>query len=107
MIGVLLFNTSKNGLQLSVAMAKMRSVFDPVTIAMVKAGERSGKLPFILEDLAKRLEQASSIKGKTLASLYYPMFVIGMTLVGATVVNFFVFPSIMSNFKMMNAKLPR
>lgn len=105
-IGVLLFNTSKNGLQLSAAMQKMESLFDSVMIAMVKAGELSGKLPFILEDLAKRLEQVSSVKSKTMASLYYPIFVIGMTLVGSMIVNFFVFPSIMSNFKMMNAKLP-
>ena len=106
-IGVLLFNTGKNGLQLSVAMQKMSSVFDSVMIAMVKAGEFSGKLPFILEDLAKRLEQTSTVKSKTMASLYYPMFILGMTMAGATVVNFFVFPSIMSNFKMMNAKLPK
>lgn len=105
-IGVLLWSTAKNGLQLSAAMEKMNSLFDQVMIAMIKAGERSGKLPFILEDLAKRMEQASNIRSKTLTSLYYPIFVIGLTIVGATIVNFFVFPSIMSNFKMMDAKLP-
>lgn len=106
-IGVLLFHSAKNGLGLSEAMEKLKPMFDPITIAMVKAGERSGELPTVLEDLAYRMEQASVIKSKTLAGLYYPLFVIAITLIGALIVNFFVFPSIIRNFKMMNAKLPR
>lgn len=106
-IGVLLFHSSKNGLGLSEAMEKLKPMFDPITIAMIKAGERSGELPSVLEDLANRMEQASVIKSKTLAGLYYPLFVIAITIIGALVVNFFVFPSIIRNFKMMNAKLPK
>lgn len=106
-IGVLVFNTSKNGLQLSAAMEKLKCIFDTVTIAMIKAGEHSGELPFILEDLAKQMEQSAIIKAKTLAGLAYPMFVIGITFIGVIVINFFVFPSIIRNFKMINAKLPK
>ncbi len=106
-IGILLFHTSKNGLQLSAAMEKLKSIFDSVTIAMVKAGESSGRLPFVLEDLAKRMEQAAIIRGKTLAGLAYPMFVLGVTFIGVIIINFFVFPSIIRNFKMVNAKLPK
>lgn len=106
-IGVLLFNISRNGLQFSEAMEKLKTIFDSVTIAMVKAGEHSGELPVVLEDLARRMEHLAIIKSKTIAALAYPMFVLGITFIGVIVVNFFVFPSIIRNFKMVNADLPK
>ena len=106
-IGVLLHHSSKNGLLLSEAMERVSTFFDPIIIALVKSGEKSGELPAVLEDLANRLERSEKIKGKTLAGLYYPMAVVVITIIGGIIVNFFVFPSIMRNFKMLNAELPK
>lgn len=106
-IGVLIDHTLKNGLQLSEAMERVGEVFDAVTIAAVKAGERSGELPEVLGDLSMRLEQSQKIKKKVLSGLSYPMVVILFTIIAAVVINFFVFPSIIRNFKMLDAELPK
>ena len=105
-IGILILNTSKNGLSLSAAMEKASGFFDAVTIAIVKAGEKSGNLSLVLGDLAERLDQAEKIKKKVIAGLYYPAVVVAITLIAAGIVNFFVFPSILANFKLMGAQLP-
>ena len=107
LIGVLIHHTLKNGLLLSEAMSRVDTFFDPITIAIIKAGEQSGELVNVLEDYTKKLEQFQQLKSKTLSGLYYPLIVICITLVAAGIVNFFVFPSIIRNFKMLNAELPR
>ncbi|MCA9357575.1 type II secretion system F family protein [Candidatus Kaiserbacteria bacterium] len=106
-IGVLVDKILSQGLSLSQAMKALGAVFDPVTIALVQAGEKSGELCQVLAELVKKLESIEVIKRKTLAGLYYPLVVILITLVAIGIIHFFVFPSVMQNFKMLSAELPK
>ncbi len=60
------------GTDLADAMAKDPAVFDPVHVAMVRAGERGGFLEQTLARLAKLLESQADLRSKVLGNLIYP-----------------------------------
>jgi len=74
----------ESGLSLSTAMAKHTDVFNTVFIAVVKAGEASGRLPEVLKDVASELERDYGFSSKLKNAMLYPAFiVIAIIVIGA------------------------
>jgi len=88
------------------ALALYPSVFSPVFINMVNAGESSGTLEIVLERLADFNENREDSKNKIQASLAYPVLMscigFGVLLVLLT----YVVPGIVNIFSDMNQTLP-
>jgi len=101
-----LCNDVNEGGALSDACAQYPSVFPPLFVNMVAAGEASGTLDQVLVRLADMLERRVDLAGKVKAAVAYPLM---MTVVAAGVVIFllsFVVPGITRIFVEMNRTLP-
>ncbi len=60
------------GSTLSESFERATSSFGPAVISMVKAGEQSGRLVFVLLQLSDRLERAQQIRNQLVSALSYP-----------------------------------
>jgi len=65
----------EEGHSLSLALSRHPDIFDNVFVAVVKAGEATGKLDQALLSLADRLEKDASFRGKVRSALIYPAFI--------------------------------
>jgi general secretion pathway protein F len=94
------------GTSFAKSLAQHPTVFPPLYINMVAAGEASGTLETVLERLADFLESQSRLKGKVSAALAYPilMVFIGGILVGVLMVA--VVPKVTSIFDSLGKALP-
>jgi type IV pilus assembly protein PilC len=88
------------------ALAKHTTVFSPLYISMVKAGEASGLLNEILDRLANYLEKASALQRKVKSSLTYPIVVICMALLITIFLLVKVVPTFKGIFDMLGGTLP-
>jgi type IV pilus assembly protein PilC len=78
---------------LSKALSKYPRVFSPFYVAMVKAGEASGKLPHSLNYLANHLEREYNLRGKITGAMIYPILVLVVFLVILGLMAFSILPS--------------
>ncbi len=65
-----------DGEPLADAMAKHGSVFPPIHIAVVRAGERGGFLDVVLARLGAFLEQQADMRARVIGGLLYPVMVL-------------------------------
>jgi len=94
------------GSSLSASMAQFPRIFSPFYVSMVRAGEASGTVPVVLEQLADYNEKQQAFVRKIRAALAYPLL---MFLFGALILFFlitFVIPSITNVFDEMHQSLP-
>jgi general secretion pathway protein F len=94
------------GYGLAEAMAEFPGVFDSLYTAMVAAGEKSGHLDQVLEELADYTEQRQHMKSQLTQALIYPLM---LTLVAIGIVVFLlvsIVPQIVENFSTMGQELP-
>jgi len=94
------------GTSFAKSLGKHPTVFPPLFVNMVAAGEASGTLEGVLERLADFMEGQSRLKGKVSAALAYPilMVIIGGLLVGVLMVA--VVPKVTSIFDSLGHALP-
>ena len=88
------------------ALAEHPSVFPPIYIQMVRAGESGGFLDAIMARLAVTLEKETRLRSKVLAALTYPII---MTLLGFTFLLFlfaYVVPQVVGIFSDFGRVLP-
>ncbi|PIR07638.1 hypothetical protein COV53_07230 [Candidatus Gottesmanbacteria bacterium CG11_big_fil_rev_8_21_14_0_20_37_11] len=88
------------------ALEKYPRVFPPVYMALVKAGEASGKLDQILTRLADNLEKSRDFKNKLKGALVYPMIVLSAMVIVSIVVMTVVVPKLTSLYKEFDVELP-
>lgn len=99
-------NELEKGTSFSKALSKHPETFDEVFIALVQAGESSGKLNVVMLELAKNLDRDARSIAQVKSAFYYPAFILA-TLVGlAITVMFFVLPRIVPVFQQLTATLP-
>ncbi|MCK8278591.1 type II secretion system inner membrane protein GspF [Erwinia amylovora] len=94
------------GASLADAVGLYPATFPPLYQAMIAAGEASGKLDNVLEQLADYSEKTQQIKGKLTQSMIYPLL---LTLVAISVITILltaVVPSVVEQFVHMKQALP-
>ena len=65
----------EGGLKLSEAMANHAYCFDTVFVALVRAGEQSGQLTEVLDELSENLKWQDEIAGQAQRAMVYPAIV--------------------------------
>ena len=96
----------EGGMALSKSLAKHPEVFSKITVALVEAGEASGKLDSLLTQLADNMEKEQDFQSKTRGALIYPA-VIAVAMVGVFIIMMvFVVPRLTDLYVDIGAELP-
>jgi general secretion pathway protein F len=88
------------------ALSQYPGIFSPLYVNMVRAGETSGTLEIVLEQLADITEKQQDLKNRIQTALAYPIF---MCIIGALVLFVlltYIVPSITAIFNEMHQVLP-
>ncbi|WP_188152331.1 type II secretion system inner membrane protein GspF [Teredinibacter waterburyi] len=94
------------GLGLAQAMAEVPRVFDNLYRAMVKAGESSGYLGPVLEQLADYTERTQETKQKLKMAMVYPIIMICVSISVVTLLMVKVVPKLVGLFERNKSDLP-
>ncbi|NNM43557.1 MAG: type II secretion system F family protein [Chlamydiae bacterium] len=89
----------KNGLSLSSALKKYPDSFDEIYISLVHAGEQTGSLHTIYEQLTMLITKAQKLRKQLVSALIYPAFLGSFCLVVVFSLMFFVVPSMKDLFE--------
>lgn len=81
-------------------------VFPPIYLALIRAGEASGKLDVILSRLADNLEKSRDLRNKTRGALIYPAIVVTGMIVVSIIVLTIVVPRLTTLYREFDASLP-
>lgn len=95
-----------NGGQFYESLKDSPEVFSDLYVAMIKAGEESGKLAESLKTLAIQMERSSNLTKKVKGAMIYPSIVISVMVIIGILMMIFVMPAITSVFKNMEMDLP-
>lgn len=96
----------ESGHQLSETMEEFNDIFPRFYIASVAAGEESGKLDEILEELADMLEKEMELTRQIKSGVRYPTMVVAALIAAAVVMMTFVVPRFVEFYATFNAELP-
>lgn len=99
-------NAVKSGESFSDALRRYPKLFPPLYISLVKAGESAGVLDQALLRLANFLEEEAELKSKLVATLIYPVFVLGVGMATVLFLVFFVVPRLSQMFSEVGQSLP-
>ncbi|HEX7607342.1 MAG TPA: type II secretion system F family protein [Usitatibacter sp.] len=95
------------GLKLSEAMANHSYCFDNVFVALVRAGEESGQMTEVLDELSENLKWQDEISSQAQKALVYPTLVFVVIIAVIFVLMTVLVPQLASTFKSLVPKLPR
>ena len=88
------------------ALGRFPKVFPHTTVAMVEAGEKSGKVPESLAIVSMQMMKVYQLKKRIRGALMYPAIVISaMVLIGVMMLVYIV-PTLAATFKELGAQLP-
>ncbi len=104
-----LINVSENirkGLSLSESMQKHPGVFSNLYIALTKAGEVSGNLNVIMDQLATYLENLDDVRRKVRSAMTYPVFMVGFLFAMMASMFIWIIPKFSEVYAQLGASLP-
>lgn len=96
----------RDGLPFSRALEAETGIFPGYYVAAIAAGESSGELARVCENLADFIETRQAVRDKTASALIYPAFVGGVSLVVAGILLVNVAPEIVALFEQSGQPLP-
>ena len=96
----------KKGFSLSEALEQHPGVFNPLYVALVKAGEVSGTLHTVLDELAEYLEKIEDTRQKVISAFIYPFIIVGFTALVIFALFYFIVPMFARVYESFNAELP-
>lgn len=96
----------ESGSNLSVALRKHPEQFDDLFCNLVEAGEQSGTLDSLLNEIATYKEKTESLKRKIKKAMTYPIAVLVVAFVVTAILLIFVVPQFESLFQGMGSDLP-
>lgn len=84
------------GASFSEALSRHPDVFSNFYVNMVKAGEASGTLQKVLNDLADNIEKNYELTSRLKSAMYYPAFILGAMFIVGFIVMTFVMPKLLT-----------
>lgn len=94
------------GKSLAAAFSKFPSVFDKVTINVVKASEEAGTLDVVLKDLRVQLQKDMEFVDNVKSAITYPIIILVLFLIILLVILVVVIPKVATVFISLRVKLP-
>lgn len=96
----------KAGDRLSQAFERVRDFFDPVALAVLRAGETSGNLAATFATLAKQMQWEESIRVQIRRALRYPLFLLVVAFLVTSFMMILVVPQIVAFLTNLGTELP-
>lgn len=96
----------EGGKMLSQALAEHPEVFDEVFVNLVGAGEQTGQLPAVFENLSNTLKWQDELLGQTKKLLAYPLFVLVVVLGAVTFLMVYLVPEMVNFLNSLGQELP-
>ena len=96
----------QGGATLASAMQNWDTVFNPLYLNMIRAGEASGSLEIIFERLSEYLERSAELKNTIISAIIYPAILFFIALVSIFALLFFVVPQFAPLFEDAGQSLP-
>lgn len=96
----------KKGMSISDALAVHRTVFSPLYVSMVRAGESAGALPAVLERLIYIISHENQVKSDIKSALQYPLTVTVALFIAFIVLLTYVVPVFAQIFASAKVELP-
>lgn len=88
------------------ALNRWNTVFPPVFISMVKAGEESGNMADSLKSVATQMEATYKLQKKIKGAMMYPGVIFSVMIIIAVIMMTFVVPKLTATFADVKAELP-
>jgi type IV pilus assembly protein PilC len=96
----------EGGKMLSQALAEHPRVFSDVFVSLVRAGEQTGKLPQVFDNLANTLKWQHELISQTKRLIAYPLFVLFVVILAVTFLMTYLVPQMVSFLGNMGQALP-
>lgn len=96
----------EGGQSFSSALALHPTVFDEVFVNLIRAGEESGRLPDVLQNLTETLKWQDELAAQAKKVVMYPAFVASMVLCVVIFLMVYLVPQLVDFIKAMNSTLP-
>lgn len=96
----------ENGFPLSVAMASHPKTFPIVEIGVIKAGEATGNLVKVLDELSRVTARSAEFASRVRGAMIYPAFIMVVMLIIGVIIMTRVIPPIKDIFESTNSELP-
>jgi type IV pilus assembly protein PilC len=97
----------QGGLKLSEAMANHSYCFDNVFVALMRAGEESGQLTQVLDELSENLKWQDEMASQAKKAMIYPLIVLAVITGVIFVLMTVLVPQLAATFRQLVTKLPR
>ncbi len=101
-----IYRDVSGGVKFAVALTKYPKQFNKLVTGLVAAGEESGTLDVILNQIANYLERMEVLRSRVKKAMYYPVIMLVVTSAVATLLLGFIVPQFEALFHSFGAKLP-
>lgn len=96
----------EQGSSFSQALSGYPEAFDEVFLSLIEAGESSGQLSLVLQNLAESLERDMQTVRQVKSALIYPVIILGALALLVGILSFFVLPKLVGIFTQVDFELP-
>lgn len=95
-----------NGRSMEESFSKFPKIFDVTYVSLVKAGETSGTLDTVLDNICNLIQQQSENREQIKSATFYPKIVLGVMAIVFLVVVYFVIPKTKQFYDKFEGTLP-
>ncbi|AKM83867.1 TPA: hypothetical protein DCZ46_00840 [Candidatus Campbellbacteria bacterium] len=96
----------KKGNAINESLKKYPNIFSPLFIAMVRAGEESGRISDSLHIVSKQMENSNKLAKKVRGALIYPAIITFVMISVGVLMLVFIVPGLQETFADLNTELP-